>query len=397
METDSLQAELADKGRVWVISGGRSSDIDPARIDKDADQTAAKEYRISEFARYLLDPQPVEIKKRLVGGEVHYFQKPLQKVKVILSRLFSTKASRARDLLNSSADVFVSQHKFKTPELQDPELEAHLSKMETQLRSYDTFAKRLSQLNRSKISHVIGICEDIGANYSYLKLQGSADEKINYLLKHVSNDVGVVLSKANISEGLFELRGFDFKSYDPGNYFRLMTYRKKGCPLACVLDSSNRVEFQLSEIEALKHLHVLEQSLQVNPGFSNSFKRCIAGRARPVKLLFNKQLEIDYSKTKFPEVYRKVFETHGIKNNQRNLIKPILNYLQIGVSFSYLPPADAGDDKMFTHISVLHDFRALEPLKKNLPNVYSEMNKRTAVSEAGCYYLLDSIKGISNA
>jgi hypothetical protein len=52
---------------------------------------------------------------------------------------------------------------------------------------------------------------------------------------------------------------------------------------------------------------------------------------------------------------------------------------------------------MFTDISVLHDLRALEPLRKNLPHVYSAVVKRAVISEAGKFYLLDSINGYSNA
>ena len=59
--------------------------------------------------------------------------------------------------------------------------------------------------------------------------------------------------------------------------------------------------------------------------------------------------------------------------------------------------SDEQDDRMFTHISVLHDVRALEPLRKNLPLVYSELEKRAILTEAGKFYLLDSINGTSHA
>ena len=51
---------------------------------------------------------------------------------------------------------------------------------------------------------------------------------------------------------------------------------------------------------------------------------------------------------------------------------------------------------MITLISVLHDLRALELLRKNLPQVYHEIEKRVGVSEAGRFYLLDSIEGCNN-
>jgi DNA-binding Lrp family transcriptional regulator len=45
---------------------------------------------------------------------------------------------------------------------------------------------------------------------------------------------------------------------------------------------------------------------------------------------------------------------------------------------------------------VLHDLRALELLRKNLPQIYKEIEKRVGVSEAGRFYLLDSIEGFNN-
>jgi hypothetical protein len=59
--------------------------------------------------------------------------------------------------------------------------------------------------------------------------------------------------------------------------------------------------------------------------------------------------------------------------------------------------SDIGEDRLYTQISVLHDLRAIETLKNNLPQVYSEISKSAFLSEAGRYYLLDSIEGHSNA
>jgi len=83
--------------------------------------------------------------------------------------------------------------------------------------------------------------------------------------------------------------------------------------------------------------------------------------------------------------------------NKKNLIQPILNHLQIGISLSYIMLSDSQRDRMHTDISVLHDLRALEPLRKNLPHVYSAVVKQATVSEAGRFYLLDSINGYNNA
>ena len=58
---------------------------------------------------------------------------------------------------------------------------------------------------------------------------------------------------------------------------------------------------------------------------------------------------------------------------------------------------DSGQNKLYTQISVMHNVRALEPLKNELPQLYSEINKRASFSEAGHFYLLDSIRGYINA
>jgi hypothetical protein len=71
--------------------------------------------------------------------------------------------------------------------------------------------------------------------------------------------------------------------------------------------------------------------------------------------------------------------------------------LQCAVSISYLPPIDAGEEKLYTQISILHDLRALEPLRKSLPAVYDAFNRIAFNSEAGRFYLLDSITGATHA
>ena len=70
--------------------------------------------------------------------------------------------------------------------------------------------------------------------------------------------------------------------------------------------------------------------------------------------------------------------------------------MQIGISFNYVPQSGGDDDQMRTLISVLHDLRALDMLRKNLPQVYDEISKNVIESEAGKFYLLDSIEGFNH-
>jgi hypothetical protein len=109
--------------------------------------------------------------------------------------------------------VIVSRYKLQIPPLKDSHLESHLNKIVEQLRPYDSVAKKLVQLDPRKIVQIVGICEDVGGNYSYLKLQGSIEEKIKYLGNFISKDVGVILNRAYIGDGLFELRATVWTSF----------------------------------------------------------------------------------------------------------------------------------------------------------------------------------------
>jgi hypothetical protein len=391
-------SELSIKNnKIWIISEGRYVDVDLKNIVDDAIEGPVKEYRLSDIGRYLLNPNSIEVKKKLIGCEIHYKQGVLKKIGKTFRKLLPAVMKRQQNDSISSPEVIISRVKLRLPPLKDPGLEAHLNNICDQLRCYDSVQKRLAKLEARNIFQMVGICEDLGSNYSYLKLQGRLDEKIKYLGNFISKDVGVILNKAHIAEGLFELRGYEFECYEADRSHRLISYDSESQQKAYVLTPDNQVDFHLSEPQLIRYMHLLEQALKVNPCLKESFSLGIQGQIKPLKLFFNRKLEIDYSNAYFPEIYRNVFKALNIELNQRNLIKPILNYLQIGVSLSYVSLADPVEDRMFTQVSVLHDFRALEPLRKNLPQVYTEMSKRASITEAGRYYLLDSIDGYCNA
>ena len=385
-----------NNSNIWIISGGQYIDDDLSGIVEDKIQGPYKEYQISAIGRYLINPNSIEVKKKLIGGEIHYKQGTLKKIRNSLRKFRSKNSNSDNKGPLVAPDVIVSRYKLRIPPMNDAEFESHLHNIYDQLRFYDTVTKKLDQLDPRNIFQIVGICEDIGGNFSYLKLQGSTEEKIKYLGNSISKEVGVILNKAYIAEGLFELRGYDFLSYNPSESYRLISYSCDGEQKACVLKDQDVVDFYLSECDLIKHLHLLEHSLKANPTLNKMFTLCIQGQATPIKLFFNKKLEIDYSKTPLPTIYQDVFKAQNVELNKRNLIKPILNYLQLGVSLHYFYLADSLEDKMLTHISVLHDFRALETLRKNLPHVYSEILKRAFSSEAGKFYLLDSINGYTN-
>jgi hypothetical protein len=143
-------------------------------------------------------------------------------------------------------------------------------------------------------------------------------------------------------------------------------------------------------------MQLFDQIIKIDPKLNNSLSLCTAGKAEPLKLLFSKPLEIDYSEAHLPEVYRVVFEKLDIETNKKDVVKRVLNNSKVGITFNYVPQSEYDGKKLFVNFSVMHNFKALEPIKDDLPQVYSEINKMACVTEAGKFYLLDSFRGYKN-
>ena len=86
----------------------------------------------------------------------------------------------------------------------------------------------------------------------------------------------------------------------------------------------------------------------------------------------------------------------NVENEKKDIVMDSLNNMQRVVLFNYVPSASHGKERLFTNISVMHDFKALEPLKNYLPQLYLEMYKIAPSSDAGKFYLLDSMRGYGN-
>jgi len=379
-------------GDMWIISDGIYTDLDLNGIDEVMNTGFGKEYRISDLARYMLNPSPVEVEKTLVGCEVRYQRSSSQKARDRVRRILPKKLRGLLKDRNTPHKVLISQLERKMPTLKDGDLELYIRKIYESLKTYDSTLKELSRLDIDKISDVLGICEDIDGNRSLLALQGGIDKRINYIGNLISKDVKVILEKAHVASGLFEMGGFDFKTYNPKRSYRMIKFFKEGRIKCCVLDSHNNVEYWVDDTRLVHYIHLLEQSIRTNHKFADSLRQCKEGNAKPLKLFFHKRFQIDYSKTNLPAVYIEAFKTYNMGRNERDLVVNSLKKLQLGISFNYVPQSDSGEDKLFTNTCVMHDFRALEPIKNNLPLLYLEINKRASVSEAGKFYLLDSIR-----
>lgn len=380
---------------IWVISKGRYAEFDLSRIWDGVKKKRVVEYNISELARYLLNPNPIQIDKKLVGCEIHY-RTPFYKIKEKIRRILPQKLHGCLKDNSSAAEALRADWERDTPPGKDDNFESHLNKITELLMPYNPIIKRLSKIDPGKVSQLIGTCEDIGGHLSCLTIQGNVYEKLNYIKENLLKDVGVILEKAYIADGLFEMKGFNFKSYNKNKSFRLIKFPINGRSKACVLDSDNKVEFWIDDINLIQYLQLFDQLIKIDTKLNDSLVLCTSGKAEPLRLLFSKPLEIDYSEGHLPEVYRGVFKKLDIETNKKDVVKRVLNNSKVGITFNYVPKSEYGGKKLFVNFSVMHNFNALEPIKYDLPQVYSEINKMAWVTEAGKFYLLDSFRGYKN-
>ena len=395
MDVEKKQ-ELFPKQDIWIISRGRRARFDLSTILPGVTSTLVMEYRVSDLAKYLLNPHPIEVKKILVGCEVTYRKPFSDKIRTLIRRLLPKKMQGSVADKRALSETFMAARDKNEMPLKDERLESHVKKIASALRAYDPILKCLASLNEKETENITGICEDVGGNRSLLNLKGDLEEKINYMGNYILKDVGVILEKAHVSEGLFEMSGFDFSTYNPRNSHRLIKFFEDGIAKYCVVSFEGKVDFWVEDVSLINKMHLLEHSIKANPKFNNSLNMCTKGSAKPLRLLFKNQLEIDYSKSPLPALYKDIFKTYHIGTNGKDAVMKSLRNSQLGILFNYVPRSGDGEKKLFTNVSVMHDVKALEPIKKKLPQLYSIIDRMASVTEAGKYYLLDSMRGYSN-
>jgi hypothetical protein len=383
-----LQAPAA-----WIIADGRYLKPRQTAPGLENARGPVREYAISDLGRYLLAPHPIEIEKKLIGCEVVSPPGWIRSGAFRLRRLLPQRGGTAPAGPLAPSEVLISESSGGTPTLQEPNLEAHLARLEAALKPYNPVLVRLDGLEEKRVADLKGVCADAGGHRSRLNLRGSLTEKRDYIAKHLNRPVKVIIEKAYVADGLFELQGFDFKNFDPGKRHRLMRFPGQSEVQALVLNSDGSIAFQVADIRLLHYLQLFQQAIDATPTFRDALEACTLGGARAFKLYFNQHLEIDYAKAGLPAIYQSVVDAHPLNSETRRALIDSLNQLQYGIAFNYLPQSGPGAQKLFTHIAVMHNLRALDPLRDELPLVYSEINKRAWVSEAGRYYLLDAIKG----
>jgi len=378
---------------IWVISKGRFSDVNFNKIPGIHIKGPVMEYDISDFGKYMLNPSPVYIEKRLVGCRVDFIPKISERIKKKIKKILPKKV---HFIIKENAvpyELLISERKNDYPLVKEPSLSLYFDQIDESLLAFDITIRRLSRLNPKLISDITGICEDFGGSRSFLKITGNIREKIDYIKNFLHKNVGVILERAYISNGLFEMRGYDFKSFNPLTSYKMIKFFAKGKIRVCVFNSSGEIDCWVDNIELFYFMHMLQHSLQKDVKFKNALDMCINGEALPLRIFFNKKFLVDYSEKNLPEAYKDTFDFFSMKSEYKAAVVDSLKNLQYSIAFNCISKSDSGNGKIVTSVSVMHNVKALEPIKKILPDLYSNINKKAYVSEAGKYYLLDSISG----
>jgi hypothetical protein len=196
--------------------------------------------------------------------------------------------------------------------------------------------------------------------------------------------------------GLFEMRGFDFSHYNTGNSYRLIKFVCNDKVQYVVLNREKKLEFEIGDNVLIQYLQLFEQSLRTDSKLRDAFELCVRREAEPLKLFFSTKREKNYSENHLPMVYRKAMHAFKISPDVKEVITDVLNRHQSIVTFNYVPSSGVGKNKLYTNISVMHDIKALEPIKSAMPELYSEIDKKTYASDVGRLYLLESLRGYQN-
>ncbi|MFA6008562.1 MAG: hypothetical protein WC799_01165 [Desulfobacteraceae bacterium] len=380
------------RGSVWIISESKTSAFNLNSIGESNISGPVKEYKISELALYLLNPDPIVIQDKLVGCYITYKKSGFNKFKNAVLAPFTTKKddNQKKDPMTRE---YVSALHMKTYTFRDQNFENHFKRIYKALRPYDSLLRIISTMDDSKIQDITGICEDIAGNRYKLDLTGTVRDKLNYMTTYLLTPVKITMKRAYLTKGLFELRGYKFETFNPENSYRLIRFYQNGKTAFCVLGSGEKKGFFVEDSKLVYWLQLLEQSLRTNDKLAESVNHCVKGEARPFKLFFTRQLEFSYSQNHLPQIFRNNYDVSRMAPEDKNAIAETLNNQQRVISFNYIPHSNTGEEKMYTNISVMHDFKALEPLKDHFPNLYNEISENAPASDAGKFYLLDAIKG----
>jgi hypothetical protein len=383
-----VTAAMADS--IWIITPGGDVDFDVAALGIKAKPNRVMAYGLSDIGRYLIHPGPIEVENQLMGCECEWLPGG-SRVRRIFQRMFTRRNG------SGARRVFISRNAYKIPTLTDCQLADHVENLRGMLESLDPVFQEIASIDLQNIAEIRGICEDQAGHRTVLNLQGDMTTKQQYILDHLLKPVRTTLISAHIADGLYEMRALNWPLCHHHRIHRLLRFDVDGKCFVGLLNSSGRLAFWINDIKHLHRLTLLQQALDASRQLTKAFNHCLTGKADPMRLMFNPKLDIDYTRNRIPQIYQDLFRRLNLDRELRRSVIGALNHHQLGVSLSYVAHGGYGDPHPITNVSVMHDVKALEPLRTGAPQVFAAISRRATTSEAGQYYLLEDIQGCSDA
>ena len=377
----------------WIISAGVYTDIDLTALGIRAAPKRVLEYALSDIGRYLLFPGPFEIESRLMGCECDLKPSGWQRFKNALAARRFLRSKGGRPVAPAERRLFMARLFVPIPCLRNEALARHVDRVRDMLRSLDPVLPEIAGLDLDRVADMRGVCQDAGGHRTHIDLGGDLEAKRRYVLDNLAGRVPITLPQAWIAGGLYEMRGLAARHYQEERRHRLLRFHVDGQFFACLLNAAGRVAFWIEDADRFHHLLILQQALETDAVLRASFESCLRGEGQAMRVLINADMDIDYSLNRLPRVYRELLQSLDLAVEARKEVVRSLNARQTGVSFSFSRPEGFGDPQPTTSIAVLHDVKALDPLRESLPELYAAINRKASLSEAGKYYLLESIKG----
>lgn len=378
---------------IWIATGGRYTNLNLANVCEEPVTGPVTEYDISEIARYLLNPNPITLEEKVIGCKIFYRDNGDKRR---LGRKKGKGSDGDSDSDKAHTEEITTLSKTGEPAFRDKDLNGHFNKIREMLKPYDPVQKRIAALDRDGIDDVKAVCEQISGNKYVLSLQGSVNEKLKFISDSLSKNTKIVFNKAHLASGLFEMRGFDFQTFNPQIKYKLVKLTSNDKTRYCVLTANYNFEYWVEDNLLVNYLQLLEHAVRTDGKLVESLELCINGDARPFKLFFSKQMDQSYTEKNFPTTYRELLRTVDLSAPDKDALASTLNNKQSIVFFNYLPAATDGKQTLCTNISVLHDFKALEAIREKVPDIYMQINKKVSETDAGRLYLLDSLRGFQD-
>ena len=350
----------------WIISAGAPIDIDLAAIGINAQPKRVMAYRLSDIGRYLISPGSVDVENRLIGCECDLKPTGWDRIRRAAARL---NPLRSKQDMRPSPDrqVFLARYDMRVPPLQDRQLARHVDRMRRMLQPLDPVIQEITAMPTDRLEDIRGICEDEGGHRTLLKIGGDVDAKRRYVIDHMFGSVKITLPQVRIADGLFEMRGLRPDRYRAERQHRFLRFHVNGRFFGCLLTPADKVAFWLDDVRHLRHLILLQQALETNAELKLCLEACLEGEARALRLMLTPEMDIDYARNRTPPVYQALFDTlHLDAAQQQDVIRSLSSH-KIGVSFSYVSLKTFGDPRPTTCISVLHDVKALEVVRQDVP------------------------------